>query len=100
LYGLVHSTEDATADEIRRQLGPVLPFAKYRLDALGREQGPAPQVKRQETVLLDGLPLRAGRNLYWADNTVLLPEMDGAGAALLAWTILANLGRELKAGLN
>jgi len=26
--------------------------------------------------------------------------MDGAGAALLAWTILANLGRELKAGLN
>jgi len=100
LRGLVHSTEDATADEIIRQLEPVLPFAEYRLDALGREQDPTPQVTRQDTKLLAGLPLRAGRNLYWADNTVLLPEMDGAGAALLAWTILANLGRELKAGLN
>jgi len=100
LRGLVHSTEDATADEIIRQLEPVLPFAEYRLDALGREQDLTPQVTRQETKLLTGLPLRAGKNLYWADNTVLLPEMDGAGAALLAWTILANLGRELKTGLN
>ena len=49
---------------------------------------------------LVGLPLRAGRNLYWADNTALLPEMGGAGAALLAWTILANLGRETKAVLS
>ena len=100
LRGLVHSTENATADEIIGQLEPVLPFAEYRLDALGREQDLTPQVTRQETKLLAGLPLRAGKNLYWADNTVLLPEMDGAGAALLAWTILANLGRELKAGLN
>jgi hypothetical protein len=100
LHGLVHSTEEATADEIRRQLEPVLPFADYRLDRLGREQEPTPQVKHQESMLLSGLPLRAGRNLYWADNTVLLPEMDGAGAALLAWTILANLGRGPKAGLD
>jgi hypothetical protein len=49
---------------------------------------------------LAGLTLRAGRNLYWADHTVLFPEMGGAGAALLAWTILANLGRETKAGLG
>jgi hypothetical protein len=100
LRGLVHSTEDATADEIRNQLEPVLPFAEYRLDALGREQESSPQVKHQETMLLAGLPLRAGRNLYWADNTILLPEMDGAGAALLAWTIFANLGRGPKAGLG
>lgn len=100
LLGLIHSTEDATADEISRQLGPVLPFAKYRLDALGREQGAAPQTERQASMPLAGLPLRAGRNLYWADNTVLLPEMGGAGAALLAWTILGNLGRKTKAGLD
>jgi len=100
LHGLVHSTEDATDEEIRRQLEPVLPFAKYQLEALGREQRSTPLEKGQETMLLTGLPVRAGRNLYWADNTVLLPEMDGAGAALLAWTILANLGREAKAGLG
>jgi len=99
-HGLVHSTEGATVDEIRRQLEPVLPFAKYRLDALGREQGPTPRAERQESIPLARLPLRASSNLYWADNTALLPEMDGAGAALLAWTILANLGREPKAGLD
>ena len=100
LYGLVHSAEDATADEIRTQLEPVLPFAKYQLDALGREPGATPRVEHQAALPPTGLPLRAGRNLYWADNTVLLPEMDGAGAALLAWTILANLGNEPKAGLG
>ena len=100
LHGLIHSTENATDDEIRRQLGPVLPFAKYRLDVLGREQVPTPQAERQESIPLASLPLRAAGNLYWADNTVLLPEMDGAGAALLAWTILANLGRQPKAGLG
>ena len=100
LHGLIHSTENATDDEIRRQLGPVLPFAKYRLDVLGREQVPTPQAKRQESMPLASLPLRAASNLYWADNTVLLPEMDGAGAALLAWTIVANLRRQPKAGLG
>ena len=82
------------------QLEPVLPFAKYSLEALGHEHGPTPRAERQDPIPLAGLPLRVGSNLYWADNTVLLPEMDGAGAALLAWTILANLGRESKAGLS
>ena len=100
LHGLIHSTENATDDEIRRQLGPVLPFAKYRLDVLGREQVPTPQAERQKAMPLASLPLRAASNLYWADNTVLLPEMDGAGAALLAWTIVANLRRQPKAGLG
>jgi hypothetical protein len=82
------------ADEakLRRQLDPVLPFARYSLQVLpsGRSTvrladpaAAAPSLFR--------LPLHLGNRLWCADNLGLLPQFGNGGAPLLAWTLLHRL---------
>ena len=95
LQGLALSTPEATESQIRSQLEPILPFAKYQLSV----EEPAlttTMVAQSDSIPLPltNLPLRIEKNLYCADRTVLLPEMGAAGAALLGWTLAENLGNK------
>jgi len=89
--GLILSSKEATKDDIRQQMEPVLPFAKYQLSEIYADQAKTLTDDQRTALSLTSLPIRAGKNLYWADHTALLPEMGGAGAALLAWTIFDSL---------
>jgi len=93
LQGLVLSAPEATEIGIRQQLEPVLPFAKYRLTEpplLDTDITWATESAR--ATQLTKLPIRIGKNLYCADRTAMFPELGAAGSALLAWTIVENLG--------
>jgi hypothetical protein len=109
LHGLVLSSPEATDTEIRRQLEPVLPFAEYKLTEvnlsvsdIAQPAGDATQptgvamqpaaAKDTQSIQLANLPLQIGTNLYCADETALFPGMGATGAALLAWTLVDNLG--------
>ena len=93
---LVLSSPDANEPEIRQQLESVLPFAKYDFTALQlppeKQAGSDVDTPRQLPPPLSALPIRIESNLYHAERTVMPPEMGAAGAPLLAWTILKNLG--------
>lgn len=96
------STADVTArvscagnppeTEILKQLSPVFPFARYRLEqeAAYRDARPGTEA---ESMLPDlfSLPLSLGRHLLCADETALLPQLGPPGAALLAWSIASRL---------
>ena len=78
--------------DVRRQLEPVLPFARYTLDqhesvrnvsAIVAETAVPPSIFK--------LPLRLGSHLWCADEAVLAPHLGCGGAALLAWTLLRHL---------
>lgn len=101
LQGLVLSSPEATDSlgtteiDIRQQLEPVLPFVKYRLT----EPPPSDTditwaTESTRTTQLTKLPICIGTNLYCADGTAMFPELGAAGSALLAWTIVENLGTE------
>ena len=91
INGLALSTQDASKDEVRRQLETIFPFASYDLEEVNTDE-PAAQDASQTTAL-SNLPIRIKGNLFCADRTLLLPEMGAAGAALLAWTLTKNLGK-------
>lgn len=91
LTGIVLSATPGSEEDIRAQLEKVLPFARYQLNEL--TSGQADQDKPIGTMQLGNLPIRISDNLYCADRTVLLPEMGAAGAAMLAWTLVKNLGK-------
>lgn len=91
--GRLRSTAGMTEEQLRRQLEPVLPFARYRVipDEEPIQTTSIPSVASTPRQLAR-LPLRLGSNLYCADGTSLLPEMGAAGAALLGWTLARHLG--------
>ena len=102
LHGLVLSSPEATEIEVRRQLEPVLPFAEYKLTEINHSVADITQptgvamqpeaAKDTQSIQLANLPVEIRTNLYCADGTALFPEMGAAGAALLAWTLVDNLG--------
>lgn len=90
--GLIVSGGTATVQQLRHQLEPVLPFARYELE--DDEDQAALQPVSEFTQLprqLANLPLRIVSNLYCADSCGLLGETSAAGAALLGWTLAENL---------
>lgn len=93
IQGLIMTRPEATEAEIRKQLEPVLPFAKYQLTA--ESPPPVPANGYGQVSPLAKLPIHISANLYCADRTVLLPDMGAAGAAMLAWTLVEKLGRKL-----
>ena len=97
--GLVLSAGELTEAQLRKQLEPVLPFAKYALSATATAPAsPSAPSTPQQRQQLRRLALRIGSNLYCADSNVLLPEMGASGAALLGWTLAGNLVNNRKPG--
>ena len=97
LCGHILSAGKPTEAQLREQLEPALPFAKFKLSAEEEDlssQGPAGTLNKQQK--LTSLPLRIGTNLYCADSNALLPEMGASGAALLGWTLAENLANKRK----
>ncbi len=93
LTGRLLGAPGMSEEQLRTQLEPILPFARYRIlpddepsAAPQTAAGPPPPHRLAE------LPLRIGSNLYCADGNALLPEMGAAGAALLGWTLAHHLG--------
>jgi hypothetical protein len=98
-YGLVLGAGEIPESQLRKQLGPVLPFVDYEFVA--DENVQRQQTQEETTTLvtpLTDLPLRIGTNLYCADSNALLPEMGAAGAALLGLTLAENLTSKRKQG--
>ena len=97
LLATIKCSPSVNEETIRKQLEPVLPFSNYTLtpcDPLGdRRPSQYPGVLFK----FNSLPIKLGRNLYCADNQVLVPEMGVAGAAVLAWTFSNKLGSKTKA---
>lgn len=92
-YGQVLGYGTPDDKDIRRQLEPVLPFARYELtptEDLPVELAPGPAHES----LFHSLPLKLSGNLYCADSSALLPGLGAAGAALLGWTLAENLASE------
>lgn len=89
-----HISASVLADQalIRRQLEPVLPFARYTLQvqAIGRNTVKLADPAATAPPLFK-LPLHPGSHLWYADNARLLPQLGSGGAALLAWTLLRRL---------
>jgi hypothetical protein len=92
LCGQIRYTGEATEQQLRQLLEPILPFMDYVLPR--EEESSSPQIKtisanrRQQ---LARLPLKIGNNLYCADSGILMPELEASGAALLGWTLANNL---------
>ncbi len=83
--------------QLRCQLEPVLPFAKFELSEVNGQFSPrtgATSISQAQQ--LTSLPLRIGTNLFCADSSGMLPEMGAAGAALLGWTLAENLATSYK----
>ncbi len=100
LCGLVVSSVDRTEEQLREQLEPVLPFAKYELSIIEEDfsSSETPVAASTHRNKLAKLPLQLGKNLFCADSSVLLPEMGASGAALLGWTLAENLADKTKPG--
>ncbi len=84
----------AAADELQvhRQLEPVLPFARYTLNDQAHERTHAePTDMAAPCPPLWGLPVHLSNQLWYADETRLLPHLGLGGAALLAWTLVRHL---------
>ena len=97
--GLVLSAPEAIETGIHQQLEPVLPFAKYHLldvcppDLANTQLTEGTRATEgAQPMQLTKLPVHIGTNLYCADRTTMFPEMGAASAALLAWTLVENLG--------
>jgi len=91
-YGLILSAGELQEAQLRKQLEPALPFARYQLaDADGLRAPQAESSRAEKPRVWANLPLRIDTNLYCADNYALLSEMGAAGAALLGWTLAENL---------
>lgn len=88
--GEIQGCGPANPRQVQTQLEPVLPFARYPLPA--SDAPPADQADSPPPPHLGQLPLKLAGNLYCADSTALLPALGAAGAALLAWTLNAQLG--------
>lgn len=92
LRGRLACPGSAETSAVRAQLAPVLPFARYQLDA-DPAQTPEPPSARQNPALFDlfSLPLSLGNRLFCADESTLLPHLGTPGAALLAWSLVNRL---------
>jgi hypothetical protein len=90
--GLIVSGGSATVQQLRHQLEPVLPFARFELED-DQDQAALHPVSEftQRPRQLAKLPLRIDSNLYCADSCGLLGETSAAGAALLGWTLAESL---------
>ncbi len=85
----------ALADEagIRRQLEPVLPFADYTLQILAQGRSTIRLADPAAVALpYHKLPLQLGSRLWCVDAARLLPQLGNGGAALLAWTLVREVG--------
>lgn len=91
--GRLLSTAEMTEELLRRQLEPVLPFARFNISP---DEDLVMALKTSNSAMLTHSlaepQLRIGSNLYCADSATLLPEMGAAGAALLGWTLAEHLG--------
>jgi hypothetical protein len=89
-----HISASVIADEaqIRSQLEPVLPFARYTLEHQHYGRSSVRLADPSSTALpLGKVPFRLGSQLWCADETRLLPQLGSGGAALLAWTLVRQL---------
>jgi len=91
--GRLLGTPGMSEAQLRQQLEPALPFARYSiLTDDDSSSGQPPLEGHTRPRKLNDLPLQIGKNLYCADGTALLPELGAAGAALLGWTLAEHLG--------
>lgn len=82
-------------NDVRRQLEPILPFARYTLDPMANSQKLIETAEVTVSPLsIFKLPLRLGSHLWCADETRLVPHLGCGGAALVAWTLLRHLAPE------
>jgi len=91
---VAHISTSVIADEaqIRSQLEPVLPFARYTLEHQHHGRSSVRLADPSSTALPIGkVPFRLGSHLWCADETRLLPQLGSGGAALLAWTLARQL---------
>ena len=97
LLGTIRCSSSVNEETIRKQLEPVLPFSNYTLNLCDPSGDGRPSQFPSELSKFKALPIKLSRNLYCADNQVLVPEMGVAGAAYLAWTFFNKLGSKTKA---
>lgn len=97
LLGTIRCPTSLNEETIRKQLEPVLPFSKYTLNLCDPSGDSRPSQYLGELFKFKSLPIKLSRNLYCADNQVLVPEMGVAGAAILAWTFFNKLGSKTNA---
>lgn len=94
-HGTVGDIGTSAASEeadVRRQLEPLLPFARYRLETQSNRPEPIEAIAGKVTLpSILKLPLRLGSHLWCADETRLAPHLGSGGAALIAWTLLRQL---------
>jgi len=91
---VAHISASVIADEMqmRRQLEPVLPFARYTLAHQHHGRSSVRLADPSSTALpLGQVPFRLGSHLWCADESRLLPQLGSGGAALLAWTLVRQL---------
>ena len=99
LCGQIHYSGEATEQQLRQLLKPVLPFMDY--DLSWEEENISPYmmtISAKQRQQLARLPLQIGNNLYCADSSILMPELEVSGAALLGWTLANNLTSMRKRG--
>ncbi len=82
-----------TEAELRQQLEPVLPFAKYDMIPPDGYVSKEPEVPASCSSDLFQLPLKPGTNLYRLDSQHLLPTLGATGEALLGWTLANHLSK-------
>lgn len=78
--------------QLRQQLEPVLPFARYALERPTPEADAKPSAAvGTDLPKLLKLALNGGKHLWFADDRLLLPQLGSGGAALLAWTLTGRI---------
>jgi len=92
LAGQVTTRTAVEASQLRHQLEPLLPFARYTLAVHAHDRiQVSPGGSTSRPLPLFQLPVRLGSHLWCADEARLLPHLGLGGAALLAWTMVRQL---------